>query len=396
MAKITKRTVDSLRPGEIAWDGEMPGFGVRRRSGNARTYIFKYRFGTSQYWFKIGRHGAPWTVEAARRRALALLGELAEGRNPAAKEEGGETLVAFAGRYLRDYAEPHKKLRSVEEDRRNLKNHILPTLGSRSLNEITRAHVARFHLSLKETPIAANRCLALLSTMFTLAARWGMVPDGASNPCRTVEKFRENRRERFLSGTELAALGEALASAERDGTETTSAIAAIRLLALLGARRNEILTARWEHVDFERGYLRLADSKSGQKTMPLNAPALQILSQLPRIQGNPHLITGQREGGHLTDLERPWRRIRDRAGLTGVRLHDLRHSHASVGAAAGLSLPMIGALLGHTQAATTQRYAHLAADPLRQASELIGKRIAAAMDSGRDGGAEVVPLKRSS
>jgi integrase len=231
--------------------------------------------------------------------------------------------------------------------------------------------------------------------MLNLTETWGERPAN-SNPCRNIEKYRERKRERFLSEGELARLGAALAEAEKQVSESPSAVAAIRLLALSGARLNEILTLRWEHVDFERGCLRLSESKTGAKTIHLSPPALALLASLPRIEGNPHVLPGMKAGAHLVNLEKPWRRIRAAATLPDVRLHDLRHSFASFGAGAGLGLPVIGALLGHTQAATTQRYAHLAADPLKQASDLIGGRIAAALSNGKGAPADVVPLKRSS
>jgi integrase len=215
-----------------------------------------------------------------------------------------------------------------------------------------------------------------------VAERWGVLPDG-SNPCRHVERFAEEHRERFLSEQELARLGAALKHAERLGRESDGespfAVAAVRLLVLTGCRMSEILTLRWQDVDLDAGLLRLPDSKTGKKTVRLNAPARELLAALPRIEGNPFVVVGGRDGEYLKDLERPWRRIRERAALANVRLHDLRHSFASVAAAGGHSLPIIGALLGHTQSATTQRYAHLGADPLRQASEAIGKRLETAM-----------------
>ncbi len=202
------------------------------------------------------------------------------------------------------------------------------------------------------------------------------------------------RRDAFAdSEAELSRLGEALAAGVREGTETMFMIAAIRLLLFTGARLGEILGLRWDYVDIERACLRLPDSKTGQKVLYLNAPALEVLAALPRVEANPYVICGKREGAHLVNLEKPWRRIRARATLDDVRLHDLRHSFASFGAAGGLSLLMIGKLLGHTQAATTERYAHLAADPVRAANEAIGERIAAAM-KGEATGADVVPLGR--
>jgi len=179
-------------------------------------------------------------------------------------------------------------------------------------------------------------------------------------------------------------LGTVLGEAERTNTETPAVVAAVRLLVFTGCRLSEILTLRWEQVDFDRGVLRLPETKTGAKTVYLNAPAREVLAALDRDAGNPYAIRGEREGAHLVNLEKPWRRIRARAGLADVRLHDLRHSFASVGVALNMGLPVIGALLGHTQAATTQRYAHLAGGPLRAASERIGETIAAAMN-GKSG-----------
>ncbi len=219
---------------------------------------------------------------------------------------------------------------------------------------VTRADVTRLHYAMRQTPGAANRALALLSKMFNLAEKWSLRPDG-SNPCRHVEKNAERKIERFLSPEEFACLGDVLVEAERTQTVLPSALAAIRLLAFTGCRLSEVLTLRWDWVDWERGCLRLPDSKTGQKTLYLGAPALDVLSRIERQPDNPFVITGRNPNTHLVNLRKPWHRIRKKAGLDGVRIHDLRHSFASFGAGAGLSLPMIGKLLGHTQAQTTAR-----------------------------------------
>ncbi len=240
----------------------------------------------------------------------------------------------------------------------------------------------------KGGPIAANRCLALLSKMLNLAEAWGLRPDG-SNPTRHVAKYRERKVERFLSNVEFARLGTVLEEAARTG-EHASVVAAIRLLILTGARRDEILSLRWEHVDFERGCLRLPDSKTGAKTIPLGAPALELLADLPRLNDNPYVLPGARPGRHYVGLGKAWRRLRAKAELPDVRLHDLRHSYASVGAGQNESLHVIGALLGHRDTASTQRYAHLSDDPMRAAADRISGHLAAAM-AGKSG--EVVPLR---
>jgi integrase len=217
-------------------------------------------------------------------------------------------------------------------------------------------------------------------------------PDN-SNPCRHVEKYREGRRERFLSQAELGRLGDALREAEQDKKCSPWIVAAIRLLTFTGARRNEILTLEWEHVSDEHASLMLPDPKTGRKAIHLSPPALAVLHAIPRLEGNAYVICGERPGRHLVNIEKPWRRIRAAAKLDDVRLHDLRHSFASVAASGGQSLVIIGKLLGHSQPATTARYAHLADDPVKAASDAVGRYIASAMDSGRSG--EFVDLARS-
>jgi len=257
-----------------------------------------------------------------------------------------------------------------------LRSHILPVIGRRQLTQVSRADVSRMHRSLAETPTAANHALNLASAMLTRAERWGLRPEG-SNPCRNIEKFKEHSRQRFLSEVEIARLGVALAKAEQAGSP--SAIAAIRLLILTGCRKSEVLGLEWRWIDFERSLIELPDSKTGAKPIYLNAPAAVLLAGLPHLVDNSFVLPGERPGAHLVNVEKTWRRVRQAAGLDDVRLHDLRHSYASVGASAGFSLPLIGALLGHAKMQTTERYAHLGNSPIRQAGEAIGARIAAAL-----------------
>ena len=220
----------------------------------------------------------------------------------------------------------------------------------------------------------------------------GLRPDG-SNPCRHVEKFAERKRERILSPAELARLGDALAA--YDGSPY--AVAAVKLLVFTGARLGEVLGLRWDWVDFERGEARFSDSNTGAKTLHLPPPALAVLTELPRIDGNPYVIVGAKPGAALVNLEKPWLAIRKPAGLDDVRLHDLRHAFASVAASSGMGLPIIGKILGHSQPATTARYAHLASDPVKAAAAAVAGKIAAAMGGGSsdtgNGGPPVLPLR---
>ncbi len=384
--KITKRAVDSItlaKTDRFLWDTDLHGFGLKVTPTGTRIYILQYRMGgrgSASRRYTLGKHG-PWTPDAARKEATRLLGLIATGTDPAEakqQDKGGLTLTIFAERYLKEYAELQKKPRSVAEDRRNLNNLVLPTLGAKRIDKISRSHIAKLHHDLKQTPVAANRVLAVLTTLFNLAEKWGYRPDG-SNPCRHVPKYKEEKRERFLNEGELTRLGKVLAKAEQDKAHSLSVIAAIKLLIFLGARLSEVLTLRWDFINFEKQNLRLPDSKTGAKTVYLNAPALAVLDSLPRIEGNPYVLPGNKRGAHLVNLHAGWIELRKEANLEDVRLHDLRHSFASVGAGAGMSLPTIGALLGHRHAATTNRYAHLDQDPLKKANDEIGDRLHAAM-----------------
>jgi integrase len=327
----------------------------------------------------IGKHGEI-TPDEARKIALSWAAKARAGEDPSGERQERRkelTVSELATRYLEQHASVRKKPRSVEEDEGNLSRHILPALGKIRISEVTRKHVTDLHHRMKDKPTTANRVIALLSKMFNLAEAWGLRPDN-SNPCHHVQKYKENKRTRHLSEKELARLGDALT--EESSTTNIFAIQAIRLLIFTGARHNEIVTLTWQEVDFDHACLRLKDSKTGAKIIRLNPPALEILTSLPRQPDNTYVIQGKQPGQHLTNLERYWTHLRLKAAIEDVRLHDLRHTYASTGAANGLSLPVIGALLGHTQAATTQRYAHLADDPLKHATDAIGARIAAAME----------------
>jgi integrase len=278
---------------------------------------------------------------------------------------------------------------------------------------LARAHVAALHVRMADRPYAANCAAAVWSKAFAWGATRGLIPEG-HNPMKGLQKYREQGRERFLTTDELARLGAALVEGETIGlpylvdTEKPSAkyapkasnrrtltdphaVAAIRLLILTGARLREILHARWEHMDIERGVIFLVDSKTGRKPVYLSAAALEVLAGLPRIEGNPYIIPGEKAGQPKADLKKPWAAVCKAAGLEGVRLHDLRHSFASIGAGASMGLPVIGKLLGHSQAATTHRYAHLDADPLRRAVDTIGATISAAMSGEKTRNVVAVP-----
>ena len=376
--KLTKRSVERLQPAEkdyFIWDRDLSGFGVRVLTSGRKTYLAQYRVGGRQRRVGLGRHGAV-TVEQARKRAREIIGEVAGGGNPAediARDRRALTMTALCDRFLDDHVEQRCKATTKREYRRAIGHDIKPRLGGFKVIDVTRADIARLHHELRHAPYQANRVLAVLSKMFNLAELWGLRPDG-SNPCRHVKKYAETKRERFLSSAELGRLGETLSAFEAERSEMHPAVNAIRLLILTGCRMSEILTLRWDYI--QAYCLRLPDSKTGAKSVPIGPAVHDVLAAIRQEPDNPYVIIGRVSGKHLTDLERPWRRIRKRAQLDDVRIHDLRHSFASRAVTGGEGLPMIGKLLGHTQVQTTARYAHLDVDPVTAAAKRISDSLA--------------------
>lgn len=419
--KISKRTVDAAQAAAfryVLWDADLKGFGLRVEPSGVKSFIARYRPGARgrtapKRFMTIGRYGV-LTPDDARRRAKEILGRrrMARTRPMPSQRSGRQPVSAtLPRRSWRITSEKKRKPKTIESYEHVVSRYIISEFGTRKAKSLRRADLSRLHGKLSDKPAMANRLLAVASSMFSWRAAHGYVPE-AFNPAARIEKFRETQRERYLSTDELERLGEALREAETIGLTwepdarkkkakhapkaenrrvklSEGAVAAIRLLLLTGARLREILHLRWEHVDLERGLLLLPDSKTGRKTIILNAPALLIVDGLD--SASPFVIPGESPEKPRSDLKRPWAAISTRAGLTDVRLHDLRHTHASFGAGAGMGLPIIGKLLGHAQSATTARYAHLDADPLRKASNRIGGAISAALDGK---GAEVVPIER--
>jgi integrase len=414
--KLTKRSVDALEPGDktyLARDADLKGFACRVTPAGAKSWAVAYRPrpGGRGVREKVATLGGvtQLTPDQARRMAADMLAQVRLGADPAAEKAErrkaltvGDLLDLFDAQYVGPMVKPGTAL-----SHRIALAELRGAHGGLKAEALTRGHVATLHAGMSDRPYAANRAVAVWGKAFTWAASRGLVPEGV-NPTKGLQKYREQGRERYLTSEELARLGAALADGETIGLpydvdETKPkakhapkaenrrvrldpfAAAAIRLLILTGARLREILHAQWGQVDFERGILFLSDSKTGRKPIYLSAAALAILAALPHLEGNPHVIAGARDGKPRADLKKPWAAVCRAAGLEGVRLHDLRHSFASIGAGASMGLPIIGKLLGHTQASTTARYAHLDADPLRRAADTIGATIAAAMDGHRGG-----------
>ena len=377
---ITQRTVEALSvvKDTVFWDTELPGFGVRVYPSGSKYYVVQTRGPDGSKRLTLGRHGVI-AADEARRRAALIIARIKAGEEPvpepmAPTPEGEPTVAAIAARYLREHVAVRCKPGTVAEYRLAVDKHIVPVLGELPITAVGRTHVADLHYELRDRPSTANLAVATLSRLIEEAAAWGVAPTG-SNPCRHVRKYRMGRRERFLTDAEFRRLGRVLRELEAERRVPVHAVAALRLLMLTGCRRNEILTLRWEDVDLEAKELRLPDSKTGPRVVSLSPAAAEVLAALPRVAGNPWVVPGRKPGARLSDIFKHWCRVRTRAGLEGVRIHDLRHSFASRALALGESLPVIARLLGHAQVQTTARYAHLARDSVKASAARVAASI---------------------
>jgi integrase len=377
--KLTDREVRSLAApamgNRIEYDTAVKGFGARVTAAGAKSFVLNYRAGGRERRITIGSF-PDWSATAAREQAKVLKRRIDAGEDPMGArhaERGAPTVEALAERYLAEHA-IRKRERSAAEDKSLLRQLILPRLGGLRVEAVRRADIETLHNDVsKATPIRANRAVALLSKIFSLAIGWEMRVD---NPCRGVEKNAENRRERYLTVPELQRLMTALAEHPYQ-----SSACAVRLLLLTGARRNEVLSATWDQFNLTEGVWvkPAAYTKQGKlHRVPLSAAARELLTEMYAKSDGAALFPGRRGGEQQRSLRTFWAAICRKADIKGARLHDLRHTYASYLASAGLSLPVIGALLGHTQAATTQRYSHLLDDPLRAATERVGAIVNAA------------------
>src|SRR3984893_6283690 len=374
------------------------GFGIRVTAAGAKAFVLNYTIAGRERRLTIGGYPA-WTVAAAREQAKSLRRKIDNGEDPLGTREAeraAATVAELCDRYIADHA---ASKRTGKQDRAYIERFIRPRLGSRKVDSITFTDLDGLHrkLTTASGPYAANRVAALVSKMFALSTRWGMRAD---NPAKGIERNHEERRYRYLTGDELRRLTEALAACP-----SQQAANAVRLLLLTGARRGEVLAATWDQFDLEAGVWIKPSSHTKQKRehrVPLSAPARQLLADMhgeaqrradERNWGlSPFVFSARTGEGHMVEIKTAWAGLCKAAKLDGVRLHDLRHTYASVLASAGPSLPVIGALLGHTQPGTTARYAHLFDDPLRAATERVGAIITGA---DTQGGAEVVPIGKS-
>ncbi len=380
MAKITKTFVDSAsgpasesgKNQVFYWDDALKGFGIRVTANGVKSYVVSYRNSAGQpKRITLGKHGK-LTPDQARKLAQTKLADVAYGRDPAVEMKNAReapTMKDLCDDYIKLHAEPYKRPSSVRDDKRTINKVIIPKFGTEKVSRVARRDIEELILSFKKKKATANRVRALLSKMFNLAIQWNWRTD---NPVKGVMKFPEEKRTRWLSLDELERLNEALS-----GTDNTRAANAVRLLILTGARRGEVFNANWDQFDLSRGTWTKPSHLTKQKrteTIPLSSPALLLLNELAEARDKkcPFVFPGDAKGKPLNDIKKFWRDICAEAKLEDVRLHDLRHTFASHLASGGLSLSIIGKLLGHTQASTTLRYAHLADESLRAASNQFG------------------------
>jgi integrase len=374
--KLTNKNVHQLfteKNNYIVWDSEVKGFGIRVNLNSKKTFILKFRVGQGRSAKVrkpvIGTFGI-MKVEEARKIARKWLIEASEGIDPKEVDKTNIMIEDFFQIYLRQYAEIKKKQSSIEEDKRLMRLHILPIFRKVCIKDITRAMITKLHQMMHKTPHGANRVLSLLSKMMNLAEKWEYRPLN-SNPCRHIDRYKEEGREVYLKMEQIEKIGIAIKELEK--TESLYILVAIKMLLFTGRRTSEILTLRWEFLDFENSKMHLPETKTGAKTFHLSSTAKQLLLSLPSKEGFvfKSIVAGKR----LTIVRHVWKKICKLADIKNVRVHDLRHTYASLAVHEGFSLPIISKMLGHTDTRTTERYAHLRDDPVNQAIDKVDQQL---------------------
>jgi len=393
-SKLTAKKINAMtyeqsgNKKDIRWDTETRGFGVRIYPSGNKAFVLSYRVNNRKRLMTIGNFG-DFTVTQARDKARKAIYEVSENTDPMATRDKFRNACDFAGlsdQYLERYAKQHKK--TWRQDEARLKKHLLPKFGTLPSLSITHSDIAKFHSHIGKTrPYEANRLIELVSVIFKKGIQWGLLPDDFKNPARNIEAFRETKRERWVTPEELPRLAESI-----DKEENPYIRAAIWLYLLTGLRKTELLAARWDYIDWERKELNLPDTKSGHPLhLPLSTEAIELLRSIPRLEGNAYILPGKIAGQHLVNINKPWGRIRKRANVDDVRLHDLRRTVGSWLAQSGNSLHLIGKVLNHSNSATTEIYARFAQDHVREALEAHGKKIMGI--AGKRGTAEIVKFQ---
>lgn len=384
--RLTKRRIDNLGydpdgPGQqIVWDDKLSNFGVRLYESGTKSFVIRYRNEHNRRrYITLGKFGV-LTLQQARKMARERFVEIHQGEDPAEEKKRAQatTVEELVDTYIEKYAKSHRK--TWEEDERRLEKHVVPLWGGRPPESLTRSDISDLHRDIGEdAKVEANRVVAVIQTMYNFAGDEGIVEDGF-NPAAKVKKFSEGSRERWLRKHEIPKLAASLDEVENPHMRTV-----FWMLLLTGTRRNEMLEARWEHVDLERGELFIPDTKNGtDHTVPLSTQTIELLEELPRQEDNPYVFPSPRvEGQHISNINDAWRRIRERADLEDVWIHDFRRTVASWLAQAGYSMLVIKKLLNHAVRGPTGIYARMDPEAVRKAVEEYGERL---MKSARTGG----------
>ena len=383
MPKLTKAIIDYSSPKEknyIVWDTEIKGFGCQiLKSGSKKTYVFYYwsPLTKKKGYVKIGCHGNI-TVDFARNAAKKLAAAVASGLDPKKEKEEKLTLekqsILFRD-FFEDFKTKHILVAYKDQGRNNMgyaQSHILPYFGQRKLDEISSKDVRSFLDSLAHISTTANRCFALLSMAFKKAEDWEYLPP-RSNPCTGVNKYKENKKQRFLSDAELKRLENSLIEQQKLQPASYCTVNAIFMILYTGCRVSEILNLKWENVHLSDSYIHLPDTKTGEGARPLNQKAIDLLSSMTPKEGNPYVFYGKVPGQPIVEIKRAWGTILKRADIKDFRIHDLRHSFASFALKKGVPLVHVSKLLGHRNIATTMRYAHLELEQLKESTNIVNQ-----------------------
>lgn len=373
---------------KTVFDSATPGFGFRLTAKKKAIWIARARAGEHRVKISLGTYPEK-TLSAARAEAHAALRDIRDGKDPrlekaarkVALEAGRTTVADLADRWLTEYVRLKLKPRTISDYERIVEDRIKPRLGAVPVAAVSKSDVISFHASMANTPRRANYVIATFRALMTFAEDCGLRPP-LSNPGKKIKMYRQGKRERFLSEDEIGKAADAIAKAEAEGKVGPHAAAGLRLALFTGARSGEITSAEWKHVEWDRKIIRLPDSKGNEpRTIHLSDAALEVLKSLDRV--GKYIIAGRYKDEPHRNLSRAWIIARAFGGLQDVRLHDLRHSFASLAAGRGVSLYIIGKLLGHKVPATTQRYAHLARDVAASINDELGTAMQAAITKSK-------------
>ncbi|MFK8034424.1 MAG: tyrosine-type recombinase/integrase [Hyphomicrobiales bacterium] len=385
--------IDTLPKTTFIWDDTLKGFGVKVYPTGRIVFVLQGRLNGGSRRYTIGQYGSPWSPDQARAQALNWLSELSQGNDPTA-ERRAKKLEGKLSDIIDDYMQEvsvRKKQNTQNIESSLIKRHIVPLLGKRRISELTKRDIQKFMLDVANGKTAkdiktkprgraivtggkgtANRSVAVLSSLINYSVDLGLRED---NPAIGVKKYKLKTHDRYLTSEELDRLGEALRTASMNNV-SPFAIAAIRFLILTGCRAGEALNLQWGWIDWDHNLAKLPDSKTGQKPLMMGDGAMALLKTLPRIEGTPLVFASAVGGTTPLSIKKVWIKVRKLADIEDVRIHDLRHNFASQAVSSGQSLYMVGKLLGHSQSQTTQRYAHLAPDPIKQAANDVSNKLA--------------------